>query len=621
MTQTCISTSTVTSSPDQRVAYAHGMVLGVDDLVTEQNYWLYHRYLAQRGLAGMGTVYGLQVTASAVDRDAEVRVSPGLLVDQFGRDAVIRCPQCARLGQWLTARELAQPGTIGEHRDPSGVLTVYVVARYDQCLDTFVPLPGSPCSTSDELMTPSRIRDSWEVDLSFDRPAMPRWDTDRRLARLLSLVDAVPGLPEADSDEPELIAAVLDLINQADDGPGELWPPTSPPDSAQLRFTIPAEAAPDVLDRLFVVWVTQVRPVLLPDLTSPPGIVTPSDPAPVPEILLATLTFSAADPFDVASPEIAGPVDVDDAGRPYLLHSQLLQLLGVLEDDEVVRPQEIAQLSAQVTTEGQLAAISVWFSADGIGQVDLPERVMVTLSDGTGREYRSSPVPSGPFSARWRLIPVTPTSFLTVTDGELVRVTFSGADTQIGTTAESRALRQVIDDGLVLVNADAEGNVAAYATAWIDQVGTVVPPASPQASVEFATLTPSVRENKVPELEIWFHPQPRGPVDDVLLFPDQDLAVEVFDEQTGNAVPIQQTTRHPTYTNVWTIVTDAPRDGRQPWPAYLRLRFIVDKIVVEVRGNQLTLGDWIDKAEILFIGWDPRERIVTGFSRHTVQAR
>lgn len=85
-----------------------------------------------------------------------MRVSPGLLVDQFGRDTVIRCPQCARLGQWLTAR-LYPAGDDRRAPRSSGVLTVYVVARYDQCLDTFVPLPVA-VQRSDELAVRRRIK-------------------------------------------------------------------------------------------------------------------------------------------------------------------------------------------------------------------------------------------------------------------------------------------------------------------------------------------------------------------------------------------------------------------------------------------------------------------------------
>lgn len=748
MTQTCISTGTVTSGPDQRVNYAHGMVLGVDDVVTEQNYWLYHRYLAQRGLAGLGTVYGLQVTAgrpAGAESDVEVTVSPGLLVDQFGRDAVIRCPQCARLGQWLAARELAEPGTVAS-RLSDGRLTVYVVARYEQVLDTLVPLPGSPCSSSDELMTPSRIRDCWEVDLTFDRPPMPRWDTDRRLARLLARVDAVAGLPEGDSEEPDLLVALLGLLDSAGDGPDDLWP------SGASRFRIPAEAAPDVLDRLFVQWVTRVRPALLPDLTTPPGVVTPSEPTPVPEILLSTLTFTPANPFDVASPQVEEFEAPDDTGRPYLLHGQLVQLLGsrahplvrplefahlspevdaggtltgvsawftsgedvrlpdsltvtlsdgtsasywaapvgagpfderwrlsvppdaaglTVADGELLRvtfpgddtlvgrdddhrtlaeaveaglvlvdarldgdvdayatawiddaaagqPQEFAQLFATVTADGRLTAIRAWFTAEGASPVALPDRVAVHLDDGTRREYRAAPEGGGRFGDRWRLVPVTPTTHLTVRDGQMLRVRFPGGETVVQSDGGDRRLAEVVASGSpVLLNATAEGDVDAYAVALIDDVGAA--PAAQQATVEFATLTPSVQDRKLPVIEVWFHPQPRGAVEDVLLVRDQDVGIKIFEEPTGAPLNIVEVQRHPTYPNVWTIVGERTELSEPPWPAYLRLLFPVDDIKVEVRGQETTLGQWIDEAGILFLGWDPAERLVTCFSRHTIE--
>ena len=67
-------------------------------------------------------------------------------------------------------------------------------------------------------------------------------------------------------------------------------------------------------------WVTQVRPQLPPDLTAP-------DPAWDPSVLLATITCYPQLPFAAANPVITSYSRPDDAGRPYLLHTGLIQEL------------------------------------------------------------------------------------------------------------------------------------------------------------------------------------------------------------------------------------------------------------------------------------------------------
>ena len=62
------------------------------------------------------------------------------------------------------------------------------------------------------------------LELRWDPPAMPRWDTDRRLARLLDDVTIVVGLNPADSDEAAITDAVRALADVADDGPSDLDP-------------------------------------------------------------------------------------------------------------------------------------------------------------------------------------------------------------------------------------------------------------------------------------------------------------------------------------------------------------------------------------------------------------
>jgi hypothetical protein len=610
----CVSLSTGTISPDERVNYEYGMVLGVDDFRTEQQHGLELDYRHERALHGFGTVYGLQVTLGAADGgDAQVTVEPGMLIDQFGREAVLPVPQCARVGAWLAAQEQLSPGAVASHLGPSGEMSLYVVARYTSCLDALVPLPGTPCSTSSTNAVPSRIRDAWQVDLRFTPPPMPRWDTDRRLARLLGAVRIVTGLPHNQSDEQLIIDAMLDLPAQVADGPDVLQPPSSPPGGA---YQLPADSASDALDRIFTVWVTRVRPLFGPDLTDPAtDAATTSDPAGAGEqaILLSTLHVQPANPFEVAEPVISSYDVPDDEGRPYLLHTGLIQELRSLDESEAVdvRPVEFAVLSPAVHPSG-LLILDAWFPLGH--DVGLPDTVAVTTETGTVHTFRASATDvdgnSVDFAQRWSL--TAPEEF-TARDGQQLRVVFDGSETMVDDPATTLKDAQE-RTGLTLLNSGQDGSVAAYATVQIDPVvEQPQPPQPPKASVEFLTVTTSTIENKQLRFELWFHPEPRGSTDDVLLAERPEVGF--FDEITGNPLNVVSFDPHPVYRNVWEVVTELP-DDQLPLPAYARLITDTEKTIVNVRGAEtMSLLEWIEKDEILFIGWDPEPRNIVAFAR------
>ena len=88
-TTPCVSLTTGTLRPDERVNYAYGMVLGLDEFLAEQLYLLSKDRLHERGLHGFGTVSGLDVSVSQVDTDFQVTVTTGIGIDQWGREVVI----------------------------------------------------------------------------------------------------------------------------------------------------------------------------------------------------------------------------------------------------------------------------------------------------------------------------------------------------------------------------------------------------------------------------------------------------------------------------------------------------------------------------------------------------
>lgn len=322
--QRCVSLANGALSPDQRVNYEFGLVLGVDDFRQEQLYFLARDTLHNRSLHGYGTVAGLDVIA---DRPADstremlVTVTPGMAVDQFGRTIALRDEQCARLGAWY-ARQV-QDGTAPPAADETGRLRAYVVAAYDECLDALVPIPGQPCSSSDTLMAPSRIRDSFRFEIRWSPPPMTAWDADRAFADLLALVRFEAGLPAEASDEAELITRVRAL---AAPPVMEMCAPAAAPEAAPPVVRLPREGGRATLDRIFAVWVTEVRPAIVgqADLIDP-ALSNSVDPA----VLLSCIDFLPAAGFDSADPEIA-EATVSDIGRPFLLHTQLIQELLLL---------------------------------------------------------------------------------------------------------------------------------------------------------------------------------------------------------------------------------------------------------------------------------------------------
>jgi hypothetical protein len=304
-------------------------------------------------------------------------VAPGIAIDQFGRPVVIRTAQCARVGAWLAAQEQQAaaeeaPSPLAAHLGPSGDLTLYVVAEHATCLDALVPLPGNPCGSDDQVTAASRIRDSWRVGFRWEPPAMPHWDGVRALADLLVPVELDDGSPVV-SDEDLLAEHIRALV------------PGAPPPSGPLPdpVVLPRADARAALDRLLTIWVTEVRPGLLPDLLAPDG-----DAA----VLLSAVTFVPADPFDPAGPAITDFLEPDDEGRPYLAPTQLVQELVAIGGGgttilagspvEVPEPQPpppqkpvLELASARPVLVGrEVPGIEVWFHVDPAADV-IKERI------------------------------------------------------------------------------------------------------------------------------------------------------------------------------------------------------------------------------------------------------
>ncbi|KAB8141608.1 hypothetical protein F8S13_17850 [Chloroflexia bacterium SDU3-3] len=494
VTQRCVSLASGALSPDQRVSYEFGMVLGVDDFRQEQLYFLEKEYQHNRGLHGFGTVYGLRVLVAppqGSQEDLQITVEPGMAIDQYGRAIVVRSSQCARLGAWLAKQVQADPGLIERQRAGiSGDLSLYVVLRYAECADALVPIPGQPCDSAADSMAPSRIRDSFAIELRWEPPAMPAWDAVRRFGALTGLIRAVPGLPPIYSDEalladlvrllddPEAFASALDtmLAGSLSDAPREL-------------FRLPAEDASAALDRLYTIWASEVRP----RQGLPPELSAPEPPAEA-GVLLAKIDFLPEEPFDPQQPAIAYPLDASGApaqpsaeGRPFLLHTQLIQELRTPGAATEKRP--FATLAAR---DG--STLRVWLHYPEI--VDLPAASALELT-----------VEGGPVSLR-EIVPVGPNIFDLLIEPAEVSESPQGPPLRPGAlVALGFVLAEVAALGLPLIETidtqavDYLGRAGGLITAYtvVSDTAAISTPAQEFATVQSVLIDGALR------FRVWFH--------------------------------------------------------------------------------------------------------------------
>jgi hypothetical protein len=301
--------------PYKRVCYSQGLVLGVDEFVQEEIYFLEQHRWHNRGLHGYGTVCGLEVQVrDTVSEGPEIFVAPGMALDPQGRRIRVAAAQCARINEWLArfGGELGSPVAVGS---PDAV-TLFLRLCYRECSTDRVPIPSGPCRTEDEASVPSRVLDDFRLELTTSPPDQTEADTVREFARLLRSIEFT------DADPPTLTAERLQDLVRALGSPGS--PPTPlPAGSPDEPLRVSPADAEEYLRAAFRVWVTEVRPGLLPDAGNCSG-------GPPAEgcVLLAQLSFPVAGgPTGLVVDGDAAAVEVSEAERPFLLHTQLIQEL------------------------------------------------------------------------------------------------------------------------------------------------------------------------------------------------------------------------------------------------------------------------------------------------------
>lgn len=132
----------------ERVRYIAGLLLGVDEFRTEQDY--FRKKLRRHNLLlhGWGIVYGLGVTTNS--QPWAVFVEPGYAIDQRGEEIVL---------------DVAQTADVRPHCQGLDHCTLYAVIRYRATPTSLVPVPGTPVHEAEEAMQYSRWIDGYELAL------------------------------------------------------------------------------------------------------------------------------------------------------------------------------------------------------------------------------------------------------------------------------------------------------------------------------------------------------------------------------------------------------------------------------------------------------------------------
>jgi hypothetical protein len=167
------------ANPFVALRVAYGMLLGEDD---------FHALMANpRGklmlhnawLHGTGVVHGLDVRRSGT---RDLKVLPGLAVDGAGRELLQDCTVTLDIRQLLDKAGLKDP------KDCSAeTIEAYVVAAFDSCPSSAVPVLADPCDVTRKHDEFSRIREQVKFSLRTKPVPAAGADSYHRLRVLLGL--------------------------------------------------------------------------------------------------------------------------------------------------------------------------------------------------------------------------------------------------------------------------------------------------------------------------------------------------------------------------------------------------------------------------------------------------
>jgi hypothetical protein len=207
--------------PLSRVAYRHGMMLGVEALRDEQGYNRRRLNRHQYWLHGAGTVVGLAVTLDhqapdpddTADQAMRLLVSPGIALDGLGREVVLHETYCLDLRAWIEAnrdRDTREWTGSDTHIPQQGGLWLEIGIRQQDCDRGLQPVLAAEVNAGIDPVATSRIEQAVALDI---RPITP---ADADPAALETPEPAPPPVPgAAHPGAPADLGALLTPTEQA----------------------------------------------------------------------------------------------------------------------------------------------------------------------------------------------------------------------------------------------------------------------------------------------------------------------------------------------------------------------------------------------------------------------
>ena len=396
----CFSSTTNTTTatapdPAKHVNYNVGMVLGVDDFTQEFAYLSGRDQWIVRDLIGYGTVRGLKV-ATEIDsvKGPRVIVDPGVAISPSGQMICVPAAQCAYLRDWVV--DHAADVNSAASSPIASSLKLYVVLCYRDCAVDNVPIAGEPCRTEDQLMSPSRVKDDFCLELRLPKsnsalsspPNELRFDSrafQREEDAIRDFVDWFARIPVTSSGSSTPLEQFLSAIRDSAQGWVSSPPPSSPlsdfmfgsPPGFLLINSADLSRYTSAAMRL---WITELRPKWIVRWHGcAPSHFASDNVADEDCVLLAELTV----PIDPVSPGTWTvpnvKVTVNDNARPYLVHLRMLQelLLSMQRAGSLIAPATMKLVNLDGPASLQLTDEQCVICNTGGGAIklDLPSTV------------------------------------------------------------------------------------------------------------------------------------------------------------------------------------------------------------------------------------------------------
>jgi hypothetical protein len=242
----------------KHVNYELGMVLGVSDFTQEFAYLAARTRWLARDAIGYGTLCGLAVTLDSGTKGPRVVVSAGTALTPSGQLVCVKPNQCAYLNDWLTANPTALDGMASP-----ATLPLDLVLCYRECELDPVAIPGEPCRVVSQLTAPSRIGDSFALELRKTPPDQDEEDLLREFADWLRQVPLHSG-GGTPSTVAQIETALRNAVQTIDSPIG------SPIEAIHLNAATAAtlhvdpSALDDAIGAALRIWTTEIRPRVHP---------------------------------------------------------------------------------------------------------------------------------------------------------------------------------------------------------------------------------------------------------------------------------------------------------------------------------------------------------------------